>query len=55
MDAYCCFAFSCRPTCTSLYLPEPVYEALLPRQILSVKCEVMVHERQKQNALFRSA
>jgi hypothetical protein len=25
------------------------------RQILSVKCEVMVHERQKQNALFRSA
>ena len=28
MDAYCCFAFSCRPTCTSLHLPEPIYEAL---------------------------
>ena len=28
MDADCCFAFSCRPTCTSLHLPEPVYEAL---------------------------
>ena len=28
MDAYCCFAFSCRPTCTSLYLPESVDEAL---------------------------
>jgi len=28
MDAYCCFAFSCRPTCTRLYLPESVDEAL---------------------------
>ena len=32
-----------------------IEDPLAPRQILSVKYEVMVHERQKKNALFRSA
>ena len=41
MDAYCCFAFSCRPTCTSLYLPEPVYEAL--RKIAFEEC-LKIHD-----------